>query len=55
MSKRGAQVAAIAGGQYFHSIVLSCIDSRVAPEIVFDQGLGAMYDVVTGEVTFLDS
>ncbi len=38
-----AQVAATAGGQYPHSIVLSCIDSRVPPEMVFDQGIGDIF------------
>ena len=38
-----AQVAATAGGQYPHSIVLSCIDSRVPPELVFDQGIGDIF------------
>ncbi len=26
-----------------HSVILACIDSRVAPEIVFDQGLGDIF------------
>ncbi|PLW81362.1 carbonic anhydrase [Kineobactrum sediminis] len=38
-----AQVDATASGQYPHSIVLSCIDSRVPPELVFDQGLGDIF------------
>jgi carbonic anhydrase len=38
-----AQVAATADGQFPHSIVLSCIDSRVPPELVFDQGLGDIF------------
>jgi carbonic anhydrase len=38
-----AQVSATASGQYPHSVVLSCIDSRVPPEIVFDQGLGDIF------------
>ncbi len=34
-----------------HAIVLSCADSRVAPEIVLDQGLGDLFDVrVAGNV-----
>ena len=33
-----------------HAIVLSCADSRVAPETVFDQGIGEIYTVrVEGE------
>ncbi len=38
-----AQVKATASGQYPHSVVLSCIDSRVPPEMVFDQGLGDIF------------
>lgn len=41
----------LASGQHPHAIVLSCADSRVAPEIVFDQGLGDLFDVrVAGNV-----
>ena len=37
--------------QHPHAIVLSCADSRVAPEIVFDQGLGDLFDIrVAGNV-----
>jgi carbonic anhydrase len=32
-----------AGGQYPAAIVLSCIDARVPPEIVFDQGVGNLF------------
>lgn len=52
----GDQVAATAAGQYPHSIVLGCIDSRVPPELVFDQGLGDIFspriagNVVTPEL-----
>ena len=38
-----AQVKATSKGQYPHSVVLSCIDSRVPPELVFDQGLGDIF------------
>jgi carbonic anhydrase len=38
-----AQVRATASGQFPAALVLSCIDSRVPPEIVFDQGIGAMF------------
>jgi Carbonic anhydrase len=34
-------------GQYPKAIVLSCLDSRVPPEIVFDQGIG---DIFVGRV-----
>lgn len=37
--------------QHPHAAILSCADSRVAPEIVFDQGLGDLFDVrVAGNV-----
>src|SRR5262249_3968390 len=37
--------------QHPHAIILSCADSRVAPEIVLDQGLGDLFDVrVAGNV-----
>ena len=32
-----------ASGQYPAAVVLSCIDSRVPPEIVFDQGVGNIF------------
>jgi carbonic anhydrase len=38
-----AQVAITASGQYPHSVVLGCIDSRVPPEAVFDQGIGDLF------------
>lgn len=37
------QVTATAGGQYPFAVVLGCIDSRVPPEIVFDQGIGDIF------------
>ena len=41
----------LAGSQAPHAIVLSCADSRVAPEIILDQGLGDLFDVrVAGNV-----
>jgi len=39
------QVAETATGQYPFAIVLSCIDSRVPAEIVFDQGIGDIFSV----------
>lgn len=37
--------------QHPHAIVLSCADSRVAPEIILDQGLGDLFDVrVAGNI-----
>lgn len=41
------QAEATADGQYPKAIVLSCLDSRVPTEIVFDQGIG---DIFVGRV-----
>jgi carbonic anhydrase len=38
---------AVAGDQQPFAIVFSCIDSRVPPELVFDQGLGDIFVVRT--------
>src|SRR5690349_13963964 len=35
----------VAGGQQPIAAILACSDSRVAPEIVFDQGLGDLFVV----------
>jgi carbonic anhydrase len=41
----------LASGQKPHTIVLSCSDSRVPPEVIFDQGLGDIFTVrVAGNV-----
>jgi carbonic anhydrase len=37
------QVAQTGGGQYPFAIVLGCVDSRVPPEVVFDQGIGDIF------------
>ena len=42
-----AQAAATAGGQYPTTTFLGCLDSRVPPEIIFDQGIG---DAFVGRV-----
>jgi carbonic anhydrase len=38
------QVAATAGGQYPFAAVVSCIDSRIPTEIIFDQGIGDIFN-----------
>jgi carbonic anhydrase len=41
----------VAGGQHPIAVVLSCSDSRVPPELVFDRGLGDLFTVrVAGNV-----
>jgi carbonic anhydrase len=50
-----AQVKATAPGQYPYAAVLSCMDSRVPPEIVFDQGIGDLFVLrVAGNVVDTD-
>jgi carbonic anhydrase len=38
-----AQAQKTAAGQYPFAVVLSCLDSRSAPEIIFDQGVGDLF------------
>lgn len=38
-----AQVMATASGQYPKAVILSCIDSRVPVEMLFDQGIGDVF------------
>lgn len=38
-----AQVEATAKGQFPKAIILGCLDSRVPPEVVFDQGVGDLF------------
>ena len=46
-----AQVLATSQGQYPFAVVLSCIDSRVPAELVFDQGIGDMFSArVAGNI-----
>ncbi len=45
--KSAKRRAAVAGGQKPFAIVVSCSDSRVGPEVVFDQGLGDLFVVCT--------
>jgi len=37
------QIQKTKNGQHPHSFVLSCIDSRVPPEIILDQGIGNLF------------
>lgn len=37
------QVKATASGQYPFAVVVGCVDSRVPPELVFDQGIGDIF------------
>ena len=44
--------AELRNGQYPFAVVLGCSDSRVPPEVIFDQGLGDLFVVrVAGNVT----
>ena len=46
-----ARRATLATGQQPFATVLACADSRVAPELIFDEGLGDIFDVrVAGNV-----
>jgi len=38
-----AQVSETSAGQYPFAVILSCIDSRVPAELVFDQGIGDVF------------
>ncbi|MBK3517877.1 carbonic anhydrase family protein [Carboxylicivirga marina] len=45
------QVNETAGGQYPFAAVVSCIDSRIPTEVVFDQGIGDIFNVrVAGNI-----
>lgn len=38
-------------GQYPFAVILSCIDSRTSPELIFDQGLGDIFSIrIAGNV-----
>ena len=45
------QVAQTTGGQYPFATILSCIDSRVSSELIFDQGIGDIFSArVAGNI-----
>ena len=49
------QVSETQGGQYPFATVLSCIDSRVSSELIFDQGVGDIFNArVAGNVISTD-
>jgi len=49
--RRPEEFAALAEGQAPSAIVVACADSRVAPELLFDQGIGDLFVVrVAGNV-----
>ena len=49
------QVSATAKGQFPFAAILSCIDSRVPVEIVFDQGIGDLFSArVAGNIVNID-
>ena len=46
-----AQVQETSDGQYPFAVILSCIDSRVPAELVFDQGIGDIFSIrVAGNI-----
>ena len=45
--QKPADIKRLSSGQQPHAIVLSCSDSRVPPELVFDQKLGEIFVVRT--------
>ena len=45
------QAEETSSGQYPFGVILSCIDSRVSSELIFDQGIGDIFSVrVAGNV-----
>jgi len=46
-----AEVRATAGGQYPFAVIVSCLDSRAPVELLFDQGIGDLFNArVAGNV-----
>ncbi|GGJ42367.1 carbonic anhydrase [Deinococcus roseus] len=55
-NQRPDRISEVAKGQHPFAIILGCADSRVAPEIVFDQGLGDLFVVrVAGNIASDDA
>jgi carbonic anhydrase len=49
--RRPEDFASLAQGQHPNAVIVSCADSRVPPEIVFDQGVGDLFVVrIAGNV-----
>ena len=47
----GERRAGLSDGQYPFAVILGCADSRVPPEVIFDQGLGDLFVIrVAGNV-----
>lgn len=38
-----AEINATKADQHPHSLILSCLDSRITPELLFDQGIGDLF------------
>ncbi len=49
-----SQIKKTAAGQYPFAVILSCMDSRVTPEIIFDQGMGDIFVIRVGGNTVDD-
>jgi carbonic anhydrase len=49
------QVNQTSGGQYPFAAILSCIDSRISSELIFDQGLGDIFSIrIAGNIVNTD-
>lgn len=42
-TRYAAQIESTKADQHPHSLILSCLDSRIPPEIIFDQGIGNVF------------
>jgi carbonic anhydrase len=49
------QINKTSGGQFPYAVILSCIDSRVPTEVIFDQGIGDLFNArIAGNFLNLD-